>query len=108
MDYGLRLSTDDSRLTTRSVPPTRRVCAGRRSPLHPLRHRRHVPLMHGAAADVVGILRVAGEAVLAALAVDDLHVSRRISYSLEEVLGLVHGVVQIAVVHRAAREVDLP
>src|SRR5712671_5007752 len=53
-----------------------RVGARRRSLHHPARHRGHVSLMDGAAADVVRVFGVAREAMLAALPVDDLGFGR--------------------------------
>src|SRR5262245_51012088 len=87
--------------TSSLIHPALHVGTGRRRLLHPLRHRRHITLMHRAAADVVRMFRVAREAVLAPLAVHDLRLRRR-RRPAEKLLHLVHGVVQIAVVHRPA------
>src|SRR5213594_2093218 len=99
-------AVDTASIMSRLIHPALDVGARRGRLLDPLRHRRHVPLMHRTAADVVRMLRVPREAVLAPLAVDDLRL-RRGRRPAEEFLHLIHGVVQIAVVHRPARDVNL-
>src|SRR5713101_6453114 len=89
-----------------SVHPALRVRASGPRLDHPVRHRGQVPLMDGAAAGRVRMLSVACKAVLTPLAVDDLCVGWRRG-ALEELLHLVHGIVQISVVHRAARDMNL-
>src|SRR5215467_15820408 len=64
--------------------------------------------MYGAAAGVIRIFRVPRETMLAPLSIDDFGVGRRILSLLEELLDLIHGIVQIAVIHRATGNVDLP
>src|SRR5690349_1384701 len=82
-----------------SIYPACSVCAFWRGLDHPLRHRRHVALMHGTASHVVRIFRVTREAVFAPLAINDLGFGRRILSCFEKILHLVHGIVQIPVVH---------
>src|SRR6266545_1295184 len=71
---GSQFSVRSSQFLIHPAPDVR--TRGRR-PLDPPRHGRHIPLVDGAAADVVRVLGIAGEAVLAALAVDDFRFGRR-------------------------------
>ena len=53
--------------------------------------------MHSAAADVVGILGVAGKAMLAPLPINDFGVGRRVLSFLEEILDLIYSIVHVTV-----------
>src|ERR1700733_15677632 len=106
--WGLRaFRPRDSRRVLRLVPPTLRVGTRWGRLDHPRGHRGHEALVDGAAVVPVRVRHVAGEAVFAAIAPYELRVRVGVLRRLEKVFHVEGGVVQVAVIHRAAGDVDL-